>query len=210
MMGMRSMRMRRARCILGIVSVVLVAGATVAGVARAQAQALEPAPSMAMTQAPPPYAEGRYATDANVESRAGRWGGGSSAGVMFSTPDGTAFGVNGNAEYFLADNFSIGPLAQLGLTGDMVLIGVSGQGKYYIPLPGTPGRIAVQGGVGVAHADFRANDTSWLVPLGVEYDYALNSRLDLTATVLVNVTNLHTGGGSGADVMPGLAFGVHF
>lgn len=186
---------RRSRRVVGAV----VVGALAVGLVRAHAQA-------------PAATETSSYTDAGAESRTGQWSGGSSAGLLFATPDGTAFGLNGNAEYFVTDRFSIGPLVQLGLTGDLVLVGASGQGKYYLPLPGTNDRstVAVQGGIGAVHADFRSDDTSWLVPLGVEYGYAINPRLDFTASAMVNLTDLNTGAGSGADVMPALAFGLRF
>ena len=160
----------------------------------------------------PTYSAGRSAYASGSELSAGRWVGGGGAGVLGSTPDGAAFAMNGSAEYFVSDNVSIGPLVQVGFTGDQTLLGVSGQGKYWIDLPGTSGRgkLALQGGLGFAHADFRAGDTSWLVPIGVSYDYSLPSGMSLTATTLVNFTNLRTGAGSGADVMPGLTFGVRF
>ena len=159
--------------------------------------------------ATPDYADRRYDTG---EFDAGRWAGGGGLGFIGSTPDGTAFGMNGSVDYFLNEHVSVGPLLQLGFTNDMTLVGLSGQGKYWFPLPGTGGRgkIALQSGLGFAHADFRANDTSWLIPLGIGYEYTLPSGTTLNATSMVNFTNLHTGGGSGADVMPGLMFGVRF
>lgn len=142
----------------------------------------------------------------------GEWRGGGDLGMLGSTPDGTAFAMNGTLDYFVSDRVSVGPLLQLGFTDDMNQIGLSGQGKYWIPLSGTEGRgkLALQSGLGFAHSDFRQDDTSWLIPVGVGYDYTLDSGPTLSATTLVNFTNLHTGAGSGADVMPGLAFGVRF
>lgn len=146
------------------------------------------------------------------EERTGTWTAGSSVGLLGATPDGTAFAMNGHVDYFVSEAVSLGPLVQVGLTGDMAQVGVSGQGKYWIDLPATEGRgrIVLQGGVGFVHSDYRSGDTSWLVPLGIGYDYAVNPNIDLSATGLLNFTNLHTGGGSDADVMPGLAFGVRF
>ena len=120
--------------------------------------------------------------------------------------------MNGQAEYFAADRVSIGPLLQMAFTDDLAQIGLSGQAKYWVDLPGTGGRgkANLQSGIGFVHADFNNSDTSWLVPMGVGYDYTLDSGVSLTGTVLVNLTNLHTGRGTGADVMPGFTFGVRF
>jgi len=183
-------------------------GAFLCGVAWAQSPATQ-ATGPAQAASKEPEASDWYA---GRELQTGRWTGGGSIGFLGSTPDGTALGTNAQVEYFVNDRVSVGPLLQVGVTDDMSLIGLSGQGKYWIDLPGTGGRgrVALQSGVGFAHADFRRDDTSWLVPVGIGYDYALNDSIDLTGTFLLNFTNLHTGGGSGADVMPGLTFGMRF
>lgn len=141
-----------------------------------------------------------------------RWTAGGGMGLLGSTPDDTAFAVNGNADYFVNEHFSIGPLVQLGFTDDMTMLGVSGQGKYWItsPLSGDRGQLYLQSGLGFAHADFRADDSSWLVPIGIGYDYALTPGVNLTSAFLVNFTDLNTGAGSGADVMPGFTVGLRF
>ncbi|MDP3723988.1 MAG: hypothetical protein Q8R91_10945 [Candidatus Omnitrophota bacterium] len=143
---------------------------------------------------------------------AGKWTAGSSVGMLGATPDGNAFAVNGNADYFVTERVSMGPLLQLGLTGDMTQIGLSGQGKYWITSPaiGGRGQLYLQSGVGFVHTDFRQDDTSWLVPLGVGFDYAITPAVSLTSAFLLNFTDLHTGNGTDADVMPGFAFGVRF
>ncbi|HEX9780666.1 MAG TPA: hypothetical protein VGB20_05560 [bacterium] len=152
------------------------------------------------------------ARGATPEWTAGRVSAGGGVGILGSTPDDAALALTGNAEYFLSPEVSVGPLMQLGLTGDMTLVGLSGQGKYYILLPdtGDRGRISLQGGLGFVHADYLRDDTSWLVPLGMGYDYTLDSGAVLSANALVNFTDLHTGFGSGADVMPGFNVGVRF
>lgn len=196
---------------VGIVGVTVVA-VLVAGKLWAQSPP-PPAPELSAAErspAPEPLPQPRGSSAAELP--ASPWSGGSSVGILGSTPDGTAFAMNGNAEYFVNEHVAIGPLAQLAFTGDMVQVGLSGQGKYYIDLPGTNnrGKVSLQSGVGFMHSSFRDGDTSWLVPVGVGYDYTLDSGAILTATSLVNFTNLHTGGGTGADVMPGFAFGMRF
>ncbi len=129
---------------------------------------------------------------------------------MGNTPDGTAFALNLNAEGFITKNFSLGPLLQLGFTGDLSQIGLSGQAKYWVDLPNTRLKLTVQGGIGFVHADFLRDDTSFLIPLGVGLDYAVSDRVSFTSTFLLNFTDLDTGFGRGADVMPGLTFGLRF
>jgi hypothetical protein len=60
-----------------------------------------------------------------AELRPGSLTGGVSVGFLEDTPDGSAFAINLNADAFIERNVSIGPLVQLGLTGDMTQIGVS-------------------------------------------------------------------------------------
>jgi hypothetical protein len=145
-----------------------------------------------------------------TEPQAGAWSGGAAIGFLGNTPDGTAFATNVHADYFLNREISVGPLAQLAVTGDLFQIGVSGQVKYWLDLPGLDKRLKVnlQGGLGFIHADLHTSDTSWLIPIGVGLDFALNQQISLTSTFLLNFTDLDTG--EGATVMPGLTFGVRF
>jgi len=146
------------------------------------------------------------------ELRQGTWTGGGGIGFLGNTPDDTAFALNLNADYFLMPQLSIGPLVQFAFTGDLFQVGGSGQVKYWFTLPGADNRLKlnIQGGIGVLHADRFKSDTSWLIPIGVGLDYAVNNNLALTATFLLNFTDVETGRGSDASVMPGLTFGVRF
>src|SRR5207247_9632904 len=83
-------------------------------------------------------------------------------GFLANTPDGTAFAFNVNADYFVHQNVSFGPLFQLAATGDLFQFGLSGQGKLWIDLPGTEhkARLVLQGGFGFVHSDFIEADTS--------------------------------------------------
>lgn len=155
-------------------------------------------------------ASGRYS--ATSELQPARWTLGGAAGLVGATPDDTGLGLLLHADYFVEERVSVGPLLQFGFTDDLVQMGVSAQGKYWVPVPGTEGRgrVVLQGGLGFLHADFRKDDTAWLVPLGVGYDYTSLSGATLTATALLNFTDLKTGGGSEAEVMPGLFLGARF
>ena len=71
-----------------------------------------------------------------AEPQAGAWSGGAAIGFLGYTQDGTAFATNVHADYFLNRQVSVGPLAQLAVTGDLFQFGLSGQGKYWLDLPG--------------------------------------------------------------------------
>jgi hypothetical protein len=151
-------------------------------------------------------------TSGAAEPRAGAWSGGAAIGFLGYTPDGTAFATNLHADYFLTREISIGPLAQLAVTGDLFQFGFSGQGKYWLDLPGLDPRLKMnlQGGLGFLHADHHRSDTSFLIPIGVGLDYALNQQVSLISTFLLNFTDVNTGRRTDANVMPGLTFGVRF
>ncbi len=146
------------------------------------------------------------------ETRAGAWSGGAAIGFLANTPDGTAFATNFHADYFLNHQISVGPLAQLAVTGDLFQFGFSGQGKYWLDLPGLDKRLKLnlQGGLGFLHADLHTSDTTFLIPIGVGLDFALNQQVSLTSTFLLNFTDVDTGRGADTNVMPGLTFGIRF
>lgn len=143
------------------------------------------------------------------------WSGGATMGFLGNTPDGAAFALNLNAEAKITQQFSIGPLLQLGFTDDLTLVGFSGQGKYAIRIPelGDRFKVMLQGGIGFVHADKGPSDTSFLIPLGVGVDYQINSGLAFKSDFLLNFTDLDVGRGRGhndTNVMPSLTFGVRF
>ena len=146
------------------------------------------------------------------EPHVGAWSPGAAIGFLGNTPDGTAFATNFHADYFTNKQFSVGPLAQLAITGDLFQIGFSGQGKYWLDLAGLDTRLRanLQGGVGFVHANFLTSDTSFLIPLGVGLDYVLNQQVSVISTFLLNLTDLDTGSGNDTNVMPGLTFGLRY
>src|SRR5438034_11499763 len=53
-----------------------------------------------------------------ADLRPGAWTFGAGLGFLGGTPDGTAFALNLNADAGLIEHLSLGPLVQLGFTGD--------------------------------------------------------------------------------------------
>jgi hypothetical protein len=144
-----------------------------------------------------------------AEPAPGAWTGGAAVGFLGNTADATAFAMNLNVERFFNRSFSVGPLLQFGVTGDMTQIGASGQVKYWMDL--SKGlKLTAQGGVGFVHTDFRGSETSFLIPIGVGFDYALNRNVSATATFLLNITDVDAGFRTHHHVMPGLTFGLRF
>ena len=147
-----------------------------------------------------------------ADQRVGSWTFGAGLGFLRDTPDGTAFAMNFYGDAFIGRDLSLGPLLQLGFTGDMSQLGISGQVKYWIEVPGTAKRLKVvpEAGIGFVHTGFRDDDTSWLIVLGAGADYRVTNMMSVTGTLLLNFTDLDTGRGTGADVMPGFTVGVRF
>ena len=144
----------------------------------------------------------------------GEWTAGGAIGFLANTPDGTAFALNVDGGIFLNEKLSVGPLLQVALTGDLEQVGLSGQGKFWIPIPNTSDRanLTLQGGLGFVHADRFGSDTSFLIPLGVGLDYRLNDAVAVYTDFLLNFTDLDTEPGNSDDtnIMPGLTFGARF
>lgn len=147
---------------------------------------------------------------AAADLTSGTWTGGAALGFLANTADGTAAAVNLNVERFFSHSWSLGPLLQLGFTGDLAQLGVSAQVKYWMPLAVKDLKLNVQGGIGFVHTDFHGTDTSFLVPIGAGLDYTLTNRVSATANFLLNFTDIDTGSGKPSHVMPGLTFGLRF
>lgn len=147
-----------------------------------------------------------------AEPQEGTWSGGAAVGFLGNTPDGTAFATNLHADYFTTNKFSLGPLAQFAITGDLVQAGFSAQGKYWWNVAGVDPRLKanLQAGIGFVHANYLTSDTAFLIPLGVGLDYALNQKVNLISTFLLNFTDIDTGRGNDANVMPGVTVGIRF
>jgi hypothetical protein len=162
-----------------------------------------------------------------VDLAAGHWSGGAGMGFLGNTPDGIAeFAIKGQADYFMTDRFSLGPLAQYAGTGNDILFSLSAQAKYWWAIPDSDNRakFLVQGGLGFIRAgitdtDSRTSNTyaSFVIPIGVGLDYALTPRMAVTADLLLNVTSLgETIRANGREfdlhtnLMPGFYLGVRF
>ena len=82
----------------------------------------------------------------------------------------------------------------MAFVGSLSQVGLSGQAKYWFDIPDTSNRLKLvrQGGLGFLHADRLDADTSWLVPLGVGFDYVVTEKLTMTANFLINFTDIDT------------------
>lgn len=133
---------------------------------------------------------------ADASDRRGRFALGGALGFMVDTPDNTAFAIGLSGDYYFTNEFSIGPLLQMGFTGDLFMIAPSAQAKYTLDLGGIPNlKPYAQAGIGFIYADLKrggekTNDTSFIIPFGLGAEYKLTNAISLDGTVLLNATNL--------------------
>ncbi|HEX2056101.1 MAG TPA: outer membrane beta-barrel protein [Nitrospiraceae bacterium] len=161
------------------------------------------------------------------ELAAGRWTGGAGIGFLGDTPDGIMeLAIKGQADYFVTDRLSVGPLAQYAGTGNDFLFGLSAQAKYWWAVPNTANQVKflVQGGLGFFRAGITDTDsgisktyTSFVIPIGIGLDYAVTPRMALTADLLLNITSLgETVRANGREfdlhtnLMPGFYLGIRY
>ena len=131
------------------------------------------------------------------DERAGRFVLGAGLGLQANTPDGTAFALGVGGDYYITQGFSVGPLLQLGFTGDLFQFGVTGQAKYTFDLKQIPAlKPHVETGIGFIYADLDGgrrgdeDDVSFLIPLGLGAEYRLTNEISLDTTFLFNFTEL--------------------
>ncbi len=110
----------------------------------------------------------------------------------------TAFALVFNADYFLDNHFSVGPLFQLGFTGDLTQVGISMQSKYTFDLPKVSKvKPHLQGGLGFIQVDLDTppaapsedSDLAFLIPFGGGFDFELSKNLSVGSTLLLNFTD---------------------
>jgi hypothetical protein len=132
-------------------------------------------------------------------SRAGRFSLGGGLGLMGGTVDDEAFAVGVQGDYYFTNELSVGPLLQMGFTGDLFQLGLSAQVKYTMDVRQIPAlKPHVEVGLGFIYANLdrgsrSADDVSFLIPLGFGLEYRLSRRLSLDTTFYLNFTSLDPG-----------------
>ncbi len=131
------------------------------------------------------------------DQRARRFIFGAGLGLQANTPDGTAFALGLNGDYYLTQGFSVGPLLQFGFTGDLFQFGFSAQAKYTFDIPEIPAlKPHIEAGAGFIYADLdrgrlgSEHDTSFLFPLGIGAEYRLTKSISVDTNFLFNFTDL--------------------
>jgi opacity protein-like surface antigen len=131
------------------------------------------------------------------EERTGKIIVGGGLGLMADTPDGVAFALGFSGDYYFTQGFSVGPLLQMGFTGDLFQLGLTAQAKYTFDIGQIPAlKPHIEAGIGFIYAnkDGRLwrdeDDSSFLIPLGFGVEYRLTKSISLDTNFLFNFTDL--------------------
>ena len=144
------------------------------------------------------------------------WRYGADLGFMTNTVNDTVFALGFNADYFVTNNFSIGPMLLVAPAGSLTQFGAAGVARIHLKTEYI--NLVPFAGVGFVYANLGAgsnnptstNATSQYFPLGLTIEYQLRENLALTTTLMVNIYNLEFGP-AGTDQKSGaVMFGVRF
>jgi hypothetical protein len=145
------------------------------------------------------------------------WGFGTDLGFISGTVNNTVFALNFQADYYVAREFSIGPMFQWAPAGDLQQYAFAGVARYHFQAK-KDFNIVPFAGVGFIHADMNSatvdrNDTSYYIPIGATFEYQLTPKLALANTVMLNLYNIDLSPSPGpkdttsVTVLFGLRFG---
>ena len=123
------------------------------------------------------------------------WGFGTDVGFITGTTNNTVFALNFQADYYVAKEFSIGPMFQWVPAGDLKQYAFAGVGRYHYQI-NDRFNIVPFAGIGFIHADLSSssvnrNDTSHYIPIGVSFEYQATPRLAFSNTIMVNLHDIN-------------------
>jgi opacity protein-like surface antigen len=145
------------------------------------------APAPAAPRTSPPAAEGGSYSGAE-EDREGHWIGEAGAGFT-SSPDTFLLTVEG--DYYFDQHVALGPLLQLGLSGDDTIIAPTANVRYVFDAAETPFKPFVQGGAGFAYLEKDGrrgddDDIGFLFNFGGGTDFRISDNMQLGTGVMFN------------------------
>ncbi len=153
---------------------------------------------------------------ASAQGQENTWGFGTDIGFISGTVNNTVFALNFQADYYVAREFSIGPMFQWAPAGDLQQYAFAGVARYHFQAKNNF-NIVPFAGVGFIHADLTSstvdrNDTSYYIPIGATFEYQLTPKLALANTVMLNLYNINMSPSLSRDttsvtVLFGLRFG---
>ena len=155
----------------------------------------------------------------SAQGQENKWGFGTDLGFISGTVNNTVFALNFQADYYVAREFSIGPMFQWVPSGDLQQYAFAGVARYHFQAK-KDFNIVPFAGVGFIHANLDKagpvpidrNDTSYYIPIGATFEYRLTPKLALANTVMLNLYNINMSPSLSKDttsvtVLFGLRFG---
>lgn len=123
------------------------------------------------------------------------WGFGTDVGFISGTTNNTVFALNFQADYYVAKEFSIGPMFQWVPAGDLKQYAFAGVSRYHYQI-NDRFNIVPFAGIGFIHADLSSssvnrNDTSHYIPLGLSFEYQATPKLAFSNTIMVNLHDIN-------------------
>ena len=147
------------------------------------------------------------------------WGFGTDVGFIAGTTNDTVFALNFQADYYMAKEFSIGPMFQWVPTGDLKQYAFAGAFRYHYPV-NDRFNIVPFAGIGFIHADLDKgsgagrisdSDTSHYIPIGVSFEYQATPRLAFSNTIMVNLHDIRMSPSPDRDTTSvSVLFGMRF
>lgn len=131
----------------------------------------------------------------SVQAQDSGWGFGTDVGFISGTTNNTVFALNFQADYYVAKEFSIGPMFQWVPAGDLKQYAFAGAARYHYQI-NDRFNIVPFAGIGFIHADLSSssvnrNDTSHYIPLGVSFEYQATPKLAFSNTIMVNLHDIN-------------------
>lgn len=143
------------------------------------------------------------------------WGFGTDVGFISGTTNNTVFALNFQADYYVAREFSIGPMFQWVPAGDLKQYAFAGVGRYHYQISDRF-NIVPFAGIGFIHADLSSssvnrNDTSYYIPLGLSFEYQATPKLAFSNTIMVNLHDINMSPSLPPDTTSvSVLFGIRF
>jgi len=161
------------------------------------------------------FVAGLLGTGTEVVGQEG-WRVGADIGPFFKTSDGTVMGIGFNADYFLTEEFSIGPAVQFLPFGDLTQIHMAAVARYHVRTNFDVNLVPFAG-IGFAYARSTgsvspggASDSSVLITNGVTLEYQVTKKIAVALTGMINFYNLDFAPDVGDRKSGAVLLGVRF
>jgi hypothetical protein len=147
------------------------------------------------------------------------WRVGADIGPFFKTSNGTVMGIGVNADYFLTEEFSIGPAVQFLPFGDLTQFHMAAVARYHVRT-NFDFNLVPFAGIGFAYARGTgsvspggASDSSVLITNGVTLEYQVTKKIAAALTGMINFYNLDfsptVGDRKSGAVLLGVRYNLH-